>query len=149
MCGQGQAPAPLPRERPGTHCIGDWVGPRAGPRVAENLAPTGIRSPDLPARSQSLYRLSYPGQGQQIYRHKNLSQWFSSTQVEPAFQRRQACRPTARRISLTVRSHRCPTPRIKAKSTVTFSDTQSSSMTSDCSESASPVTFHSQRAAAT
>ena len=30
-----------------------WTG-------AENLAPTGVRSPDLPARSQSLYRLSYP-----------------------------------------------------------------------------------------
>jgi len=27
---------------------------------AENLTPTGIRSPDRPARSQSLYRLSYP-----------------------------------------------------------------------------------------
>jgi hypothetical protein len=27
---------------------------------AKNLAPTGIRSPDRPARSQSLYRLSYP-----------------------------------------------------------------------------------------
>jgi hypothetical protein len=27
---------------------------------AENLAPTGIRSPDRPALSQSLYRLSYP-----------------------------------------------------------------------------------------
>ena len=27
---------------------------------AENLAPTGIRYPDHPARSQSLYRLSYP-----------------------------------------------------------------------------------------
>jgi len=27
---------------------------------AEDLAPTGIRSPDRPARSQSLYRLSYP-----------------------------------------------------------------------------------------
>jgi hypothetical protein len=30
-----------------------WTG-------AENLAPTGIRSPDCPARSQSLYRLNYP-----------------------------------------------------------------------------------------
>jgi hypothetical protein len=30
-----------------------WTG-------AENLAPTGIRFPDRPARSQSLYRLSYP-----------------------------------------------------------------------------------------
>ena len=27
---------------------------------SENLAPTGIRSPDRPARSESLYRLSYP-----------------------------------------------------------------------------------------
>ena len=31
-----------------------WTG-------AENLAPTGIRSPDRPVRSESLYRLSYPG----------------------------------------------------------------------------------------
>jgi hypothetical protein len=30
-----------------------WTG-------AENLAPTGIRSPDRPARSESLYELSYP-----------------------------------------------------------------------------------------
>jgi len=27
---------------------------------AENIAPTGIRCPDRPDRSQSLYRLSYP-----------------------------------------------------------------------------------------
>ena len=31
-----------------------WIG-------AENLAPTWIRSPDLPARSESLYRVRYPG----------------------------------------------------------------------------------------
>ena len=30
-----------------------WTG-------AENLAPTEIRSPDRPGRSQSLYRLRYP-----------------------------------------------------------------------------------------
>jgi len=30
-----------------------WTG-------AENLAPIGIRSPDRPARSLSLYRLRYP-----------------------------------------------------------------------------------------
>ena len=36
----GRAPGPV------------WTG-------AENLSPTGIRSPDRPARSQSLYRLSY------------------------------------------------------------------------------------------
>ena len=28
---------------------------------AENLTPTGIRSPDRPARSESLYRQRYPG----------------------------------------------------------------------------------------
>jgi hypothetical protein len=50
---------PLPRERPGTHCTGGWVGPGAVCVGAENLASTGIRSPDLPARSESLYRLRY------------------------------------------------------------------------------------------
>ena len=28
--GQRHAPAALPRERSGTHCIRGWVGPRAG-----------------------------------------------------------------------------------------------------------------------
>jgi hypothetical protein len=31
----------------------------------ENLAPTGIRSPDRPARSESLYRLTYPGSSEE------------------------------------------------------------------------------------
>jgi hypothetical protein len=104
-------PQPLyPREVPGTHCAGGWVGPRAGLDVCEisrphrdffwyhswpfdlfdllvvrvtNMGqiillllpkegmlwifpagkispPTGIRSQDCPACSQSLYRLSYP-----------------------------------------------------------------------------------------
>ena len=56
-------PRPLyPRERPGTHCTGGWVGPkgRSG-RVRKFSPPTGIRSPDRPARSESLYRLSYRG----------------------------------------------------------------------------------------
>jgi hypothetical protein len=37
------------------------MGPRAGLDGAENLVPTGIRSADRPARSESLYRMSYPG----------------------------------------------------------------------------------------
>jgi hypothetical protein len=54
-------PRPLyPRERPGTHCIGSWVGLRARWTGTENFASTGIRSPDRPARSVSLYRLSCP-----------------------------------------------------------------------------------------
>jgi hypothetical protein len=50
--GQRHAPAALPPgKRPGTHCTGGRVGPRSGL--------DGIRSPDRPARSESLYRLSY------------------------------------------------------------------------------------------
>jgi hypothetical protein len=41
--GAGWAPGPV------------WTG-------GENLAPTGFRSPDRPARSESLYRRSYRGQ---------------------------------------------------------------------------------------
>jgi hypothetical protein len=36
------------------------VGPRVGLERWKNLAPTGIRSPNRPARSESLYRLRYP-----------------------------------------------------------------------------------------
>ena len=63
MRGQCQAPVAFyPRERPSTLCIGGWVGPKAGlDRCVKSRPPTGIRSPDRQARSQSLYRLSYPG----------------------------------------------------------------------------------------
>ena len=55
VSGQCQSPAALyPRERPGTHCTGDLVGPRAGLERCGKSRPTGIRSPDRPARSQSL-----------------------------------------------------------------------------------------------
>ena len=53
-------PRPLyPRERPGTHCIGGWVGPRAGLDGCGKSRPTGIRSPDRPGHSESLYRPRY------------------------------------------------------------------------------------------
>ena len=43
VSGQQHAPAALyPRERPGTHFTGSWVGPRAGLDGAENLVPTEI-----------------------------------------------------------------------------------------------------------
>ena len=50
---QGKTPVPIVQEAgwaPGPV----WTG-------AEKLAPTEIRSPDRPASSESLYRLSYPG----------------------------------------------------------------------------------------
>jgi len=53
--GQRHAPAALPPGKPGTHCTGGWVSPRTGLEGVENLAPTGIRSADRPARSESLY----------------------------------------------------------------------------------------------
>jgi hypothetical protein len=57
-------PRPLyPLERPDTHCTGGWVGRRAGLDRWGKSRPTGIRSPDRPARSQSLYRLSYRAYG--------------------------------------------------------------------------------------
>ena len=42
---------------------------------AENLAPTGIRSPDRPARNESLYRLSYsdPENGITMYNNCKLN----------------------------------------------------------------------------
>jgi len=44
------------------------VGPRAGlDGCGKSRPPTGIRSPDLPARSESLYRLRYPGPQQLRY----------------------------------------------------------------------------------
>ena len=38
---------------------------------AENLAPTGIRSPDRPVRGLSLYRLSYPAHYLWMWRRVN------------------------------------------------------------------------------
>ena len=57
MGGQRHALAALPLGKThGTHCIGCWVGHRAGLDACN-----GIRSPDIPARSEPLYRLSCPG----------------------------------------------------------------------------------------
>ena len=59
--GQGHAPAALsPGKRPGTHRIGGWVETRAGlDGWGNSRPPTGIRPPDRPARTESLYLLSY------------------------------------------------------------------------------------------
>jgi hypothetical protein len=63
MRGQRQASAALYlRERAGTHFTGGWMDPSAGmDRCGKYRHRTGIRSPDRPARSQSLYLLSYTG----------------------------------------------------------------------------------------
>jgi hypothetical protein len=59
--GQRHAPAAFyPLERPGTHCRGNWVGPRAGLDRCGKSRLHRDSIPDRPARSQSLYRLGYP-----------------------------------------------------------------------------------------
>ena len=54
-------PRPLFTPRKGPVPIVQEAGWASGPvwTDAENLAPTGIRSSDRPARSQSLYQLRY------------------------------------------------------------------------------------------
>ena len=47
-------------ESPSTQYTEGWAGPRARLDGTENLANTGIRFPDSPACSESLYQLSYP-----------------------------------------------------------------------------------------
>ena len=62
--GQRQAPVILtPWKRPTTHRTGGCVAPPPGPVCTGGkiLARTRIRSQDHPARSKSLYRLSYTG----------------------------------------------------------------------------------------
>ena len=74
------APLPqslYPRERQGTYCIGGWVGPQGRSGRVRKISPhTGIRSPDRPSRSESLYRLSYPG------RHKMRSTYIKELHPE-------------------------------------------------------------------
>jgi hypothetical protein len=54
--GQRHALATLPPgKRPGTPCIGGWMGPRTSVDDAENLFPTRIRSLDHPACGKLLY----------------------------------------------------------------------------------------------
>ena len=60
-----------PRERKAPLTVQDNFGAK-GPdwKGAANLAPTGILSHDRPTRSELLYRLSYPGRQNLMYRTK-------------------------------------------------------------------------------
>ena len=60
MSGQQHAPTThYLRKRPGTHFTGGWVGPRTGLAGRKKSRPHRDSIPDLPARSQLLYRPSY------------------------------------------------------------------------------------------
>ena len=59
--GQRYGPAVLPSgKRPGTHCTGGWVGPRAGLDGCGKSRPHRDLISVRPARSELLYRLNYP-----------------------------------------------------------------------------------------
>ena len=83
MGGQRNAPAALsPEKTPLQEAEWEdgsvWTG-------AENLAVTGIRSPDRPARSESLYRLSFRGPHHQGYR-RTVFCFFQVEQSRPTLQ---------------------------------------------------------------
>jgi len=59
--GQQKAPAALlPENELCAHCTGGWLGLEAGlDGCGKYRLPTGVRIPDRPARSKSLYQLRY------------------------------------------------------------------------------------------
>ena len=65
MRGQRHVPAALyPQERPGTHCTGGWVGPRAGlDRCGKSRPRPGFDPRAVQPVAQSLYRLRYRAHG--------------------------------------------------------------------------------------
>ena len=62
VCVHNHAPAVLPPgKRLGNHWTWGWMGPKNGLNGCAKSRPTEIRSADLPAPTESLYRLHYPG----------------------------------------------------------------------------------------
>ena len=56
VSGQRNAPAAYPRGKTLHPLYRMWVGPRAGLDGSGKVASNGIRSPDRPARSESIFR---------------------------------------------------------------------------------------------
>jgi len=60
---------------PDKHCTAGWVCLGDGLECAEEFDAASIRPPDCPARSMSLYRLSYPGRAEFCAFYNILRQW--------------------------------------------------------------------------
>jgi hypothetical protein len=73
--GQRHAPAAFTPEKDPVPIVQDGWAPGPVWIGAENLASTGTRSPDLLARSESLYRLRYSGPNTQ---HKTAENCLST-----------------------------------------------------------------------
>ena len=83
MGGQRHAPAALTPGKDPVPIVQE-AGRAPGPvwKGAESLTPIGIRSPDRPARSESLYGLSRPGpQIQEVVSHKYVCLRASLSQI--------------------------------------------------------------------
>jgi len=67
--GQRHAPAALPSvKRPGTHCIGGWVGPRVGvDGCGKSRPPPGFDPRTVQPVASRYNRLSYPGPTCAVY----------------------------------------------------------------------------------
>ena len=73
------APTYAQRKRPGTHCKRGWVDPWGRSRRVRKIeSRAGIQSSDHPARSKSLYRLSYRGPKGGVGRLKSHSKKFDA-----------------------------------------------------------------------
>ena len=77
MGGQRHAPADLTHGKDPVPIVqeGGWASGLVW-TVAENLAPTGIQSPDRPARGQPLYRLRYPAHFKSLIQATNTTTSF-------------------------------------------------------------------------
>jgi len=64
---QGDGRPLYTRERTVINCTGDWEGFQKDLDGTKNLAHIGIRSPDRPARTKTLYQRRYPGPLQVTY----------------------------------------------------------------------------------
>ena len=77
MGGQRHGPAALPAEKTWYPLYRRLRGPQGRSEEVRKISPpTGIRSPDRPARSQSLYPLSYPDPPSPDGTRRNLGFFF-------------------------------------------------------------------------
>jgi hypothetical protein len=79
--GERHAPTALPRDRSPLPIVrGGWLSPRAGSEKRKYFAATGVQTPNIPSRSESLYGLRYPRPVSEL-RFESLSQPRLSVQV--------------------------------------------------------------------
>ena len=100
--GQRRASAALPLGKTRYSLYRRLGGPqgRSG-QGAENLALTEIRSPDRPARNESLYRLSYPGPRERTPVYIELASGWAPEPVSAFRRREESYAPTRIRTQVS------------------------------------------------